>query len=170
MPPPLDLLDRIAYITGAPFEGTDWDHYNSPYGIRTAHPSYGAVATLPDLLRFLLLFDPNAAKHIHSTAAIATMTTDQTHGYEIGATAPRPDGIIPQWGAGFMIKGASGEVGLASPESYGHMGATGCIAWVDPRSRVSLAFVSNSHIRRGYDELLARLEQAVNVALSSATR
>lgn len=170
MPPPLELLDTVATVRGSLGEGTPWAHYNTPYGLGTAHPSWGTVASLPDLLRFILHFDPSSPRRLHSEAALAAMTRDQTGGLLLGETAPLPDRVIPPWGAGFMLRGRFDTPGIASPESYGHMGATGCVAWVDPRWRVSLAFVSNSHIRRGYDEVLSRLESAINVALSAATR
>ena len=117
----------------------------------------------------MLLFDPAGPAPIHSRAGLRALTTDQTNGYEVGTTVERTTGLIPKWGAGFMIKGNSAEQGLASPASYGHQGATGCVGWADPTYGVTIAFVSNSHVRKGYREWIERLEEAVNVALAAAT-
>ncbi len=43
-------------------------------------------------------------------------------------------------------------IGIASPQSYGHFGGTGCAGWIDPVAGVTVAFVSNSHVMRGRDE------------------
>lgn len=169
VPPAIEQLDRLAYVRGAMAEGTAWGQYTTPYGARTAHPSYGVVATLPDLLRFLLLFDPQSGWHLHAAATRAAMTTDQTNGFEPGETYPQPPGLVPPWGLGFMLKHAGSESGIASPESYGHQGATGCVAWCDPRWKVSVAFVSNRHLRADVDEWRMRVESAVNVALAAVT-
>ena len=111
-------------------------------------PSHGVFATLADLLRFLLLFDPSGPGPIHSAAGLRTMTTDQTNVFRSAAPVLSPEYPVSKWGVGFMIQGENGEVGLASPESYGHLGGTGCVGWIDPVYRVTVAFVSNSDASR----------------------
>ena len=171
MPPPDSELPRIAQVANVLGEGTDWAHYNSPYGAQTAHPAYGTVATLDDALRFMLLFDPYGKHRIHSDAALAAMTSDQAHAYSL-FFVPRGEPVQPiaNWGIGFILKDRSADSGIASPESFGHEGASGCVIWCDPRRRVSLAFVSNSHLLGGIDEWTTRMEAAINVCLSAATR
>ncbi len=170
MPPPDRELGRIAQVAKVLAEGTDWAHYNSVYGVQTAHPAYGTVATLDDALRFMLLFDPHGARRLHSAAATAAMISDQAHAYSLFFT-PReaPAQPIANWGLGFILKDRSADSGIASPESFGHEGASGCVIWCDPQQRVSLAFVSNSHLLGGIPEWTARMEAAINVCLSAAT-
>lgn len=170
MPPSVDDFDRIARVTHVTGEGTDWAYYASPYGATTGHPAYGTVATLADALKYILLFDPQGTRRIHSGAAMAAMISDQARVHSLFFEA-RPDPVKPidSWGIGFILKDRSGDSGIASPESFGHEGASGCVIWCDPRSRVSLAFVSNSHLLGGVDEWMARIEGAINVGLSAAT-
>jgi CubicO group peptidase (beta-lactamase class C family) len=170
MPPPESELPRVAQVAKVLGEGTDWAHYNSAYGARTAHPAYGTVASLGDALKFMLLFDPFGKQRIHSATALAAMTSDQAHAYSLFFT-PRETDVRPiaNWGLGFILKDRSADSGLASPESFGHEGASGCVIWCDPRQRVSLAFVSNSHLLGGMDEWTTRIEAAINVCLSAAT-
>jgi CubicO group peptidase (beta-lactamase class C family) len=171
MPPPERELGRIARVGEVLGEGTDWAHYNSAYGARTAHPAYGTVATLGDALRYILLFDPYGRRRLHSAAATAAMISDQAHAYSL-FFAPREAPVEPiaNWGLGFILKDHSADSGIASPESFGHEGASGCVIWCDPRQRVSLAFVSNSHLLGGVPEWTARIEAAINVGLSAASR
>lgn len=169
MPPPDGELHRVAQVAKVLGEGTDWAHYNSVYGAQTAHPAYGTVASLSDALRYMLLFDPAGARRIHSTAAMAAMTSDQTRIRPLFGYRPDPVQSIESWGIGFILKERSADAGITSPESFGHEGASGCVIWCDPRQRVSLAFVSNSHLLGGMDEWSARIEGAINVCLAAAT-
>jgi CubicO group peptidase (beta-lactamase class C family) len=163
-------LDRIATVEGATGYGTETAMYNSAYGLGLAHPAFGVVATLGDLLRFGMLFETDSATRIHSRAAVQTMTTDQTGGDFAGEETTVPSGVIHAWGIGFMIKGRTGYPELVSPESYGHGGATGCYLCIDPRHRITIAFVSNRHYHADPDDFMLRLEQAVSVAMSCLTR
>jgi CubicO group peptidase (beta-lactamase class C family) len=171
MPPPEGELGRIAQVGKVLGEGTDWAHYNSVYGAQIGHPAYGTVATIGDALRFMLLFDPYGSKRIHSGAALAAMISDQAHAYSL-FFAPREAPVQPiaNWGLGFILKDRSADSGIASPESFGHEGASGCVIWCDPRQRVSFAFVSNSHLFGGIPEWTTRIEAAINVGLSAASR
>ena len=169
MPPPEGELHRVAQVGNVLGHGTDWAHYNSPYGAQTAHPAYGTVASLGDALRYMLLFDPAGTRRIHSAAAMAAMTSDQARIRPLFGYRPEPTQAIDAWGLGFILKDRSADSGLASPESFGHEGASGCVIWCDPRRKVSLAFVSNSHLLGGMDEWTTRIEAAINVCLSAAT-
>jgi CubicO group peptidase (beta-lactamase class C family) len=162
---PAEEHHRVARVAGANGEGTDWAIYSSLYGSQIGHPAYGVVATVDDVLRFLLHFDPQGERRLHSRAGLRTMTTDQTFGYRSTAE----DYPIFKWGAGFALQAGEGDAGIASSRSYGHLGGTGCAGWIDPEYGVSVAFVSNSHANRGRDEWLERMEEAGNVAVASVT-
>lgn len=79
---------------------------------------------------------------------------------------------VMRWGAGFMLQGGNGQVRLASPQRYGHLAGSGCVGWIDPVERVTVAFVSNRNAGTGsdWDEWRDRLESAVNVGLSTVGR
>jgi beta-lactamase class C len=161
---------RIATVEGSMGYGTETAMYNSAYGLGLAHPAFGVVATLGDLLRFGMLFEPESAIRIHSRAAVQAMTTDQTGGDFAGEETTDPSGVIHAWGIGFMIKGRAGYPELVSAESYGHGGASGCYLWIEPRHRVTIAFVSNRHYNADRTDFMPRLEQAVSVTMGCLTR
>jgi CubicO group peptidase (beta-lactamase class C family) len=170
--PPSEVEPRIAEVVGAMASGTDGAMYNSAYARGLAHPAFGAIATVNDLLQFGLLFTTHSQRALFSRASIQTMTTDQ-----VGAVSwAEPDSPLARslrvWGGGFMLKGTAGYPALASPWSYGHPGATGCILWIDPGHDVVIAFVSNRHSGADTDEgkFTQRLERVVNVVLASLTR
>lgn len=161
---PAEQLPRVARISGAPGTETAMESYSSPYGTQLGHPAYSVMATVSDLLRFLLQFDPHAERRFLSTAAIRTMSTDQTGSYRSEAVGYP----ISKWGAGFELQSGWGDTGLGPIESYGHLGGTGCVAWIDPVDAVSVAFVSNQHYSavpdgRGWKEI------AANVAIAAVT-
>jgi CubicO group peptidase (beta-lactamase class C family) len=170
LPAPTAGSDRIAYVTGALGEGAAGAMYNSPYTRGLAHPAFGAVATLPDLLAFGALFLPGAPRSLLSGAGLATMTSDQTCGDEPGDRVIPPVGVIHPWGLGFMLKGRAATMELVSPTSFGHGGASGCILWVDPVHEVVVAFVSNRHVRADPDGFMPRLTRVVNATLAALTR
>jgi beta-lactamase class C len=161
---------RIATVEGSMGCGSETAMYNSAYGLGLAHPAFGVVATLGNLLRFGMLFEPESATRIHSRMAVQAMTTDQTGGDFAGEETAVPTGVIHAWGIGFMIKGHTGYPELVSPESYGHGGASGCYLWIDPRHRVTIAFVSNRHYNADEADFMPRLEQAVSVTMACLTR
>jgi beta-lactamase class C len=169
LPAPADASSRIAYVSGAPGEGTAGAMYISAYGRGLAHPAFGAVATLPDLLAFGALFTPHAARPLLSAAGLATMTSDQTCGDQPGLHVMPATGVIHPWGIGFMLKGRGATMELVSPASFGHGGASGCILWIDPVHDVVVAFVSNLHMRTDPDGFMPRLTRVVNATLAALT-
>jgi CubicO group peptidase (beta-lactamase class C family) len=164
-----DTFSRIANITGVYNEGTDGAIYNSAYSRGLAHPAFGVVATLRDLLAFGMLFTLHSEQRVLSSAAIRTMTSDQTGGDEPGERVIQPTGVIHPWGIGFELRGRSGTRELVSPSSFGHGGATGCVLWIDPVLDMVVAFVSNRHYSTGPEAFTGRLNRVVNVAAASLT-
>jgi CubicO group peptidase (beta-lactamase class C family) len=161
---PAEHRARVARISGAPGTEIEMESYSSEYGTQLGHPAYSMVATVSDLLRFLLHFDPHAEQRFLSRAGIRTMSTDQTGSYHSEA----PGYPISKWGAGFEVQRGWGDTGLGPAESYGHLGGTGCIGWIDPVDAVTVAFVSNQHYSaapdgRGWKEI------AANVAFAAMT-
>lgn len=169
-PPDPALDDRIAYVTGPFAEGTPGAMYNSAYARALAHPAFGTVATLRDLLAFGLLFTPYSQRHLFSEAALRTMTSDQTGGDFPGERVMPVAGVIHPWGLGFFLKGKAGTPEFVSPDSFGHAGASGCILWIDPIQDAVVAFVSNRHYNLDPDGFFARLDRVVNVTMACLSR
>lgn len=169
MRPSREVDGRIAYVAGGFAEGTDGAMYNSAYARDLAHPAFGTVATLGDLLGFGLLFAPNGPRRLFSRAGTTAMVTDQTGSDLPGEIVQPPIGIIHPWGIGFMIKGRSIYPELASPASYGHAGASGCSLWIDPVADAVIAFVSNRHLNADPDEFFARLDRVHSTVMAGLT-
>ena len=170
-PPPVAERTRTAKVVGAMAEGTEGAMYNSSYALDLAHPAFGAVATVEDLLRFGLAFVRGGRRFL-SEAALRLMTTDQTYLRGQAGSGPQAGTVTP-WGLGFELKSSEGFPGLASSESFGHGGASGCLLWIDPTCDAVIAFVSNRHYNLDQDRWIARVERVVNVvlaALCGATR
>ena len=168
--PPKSVEERFAIVEGSFGSGTANAMYNSDYARGLAHPAFGVSATLADLLRFGLLFDPAATNTIFTRVGVQAMTTDQTGGDLPGEDAIVRTGVIHAWGAGFMIKGESGFPELVSPASYGHGGASGCYLWIDPEWRTTVAIVSRTHYNAAPDDFFPRLDQTLNVVMAATTR
>jgi len=159
-PLPPDEAGRLAQVTGALAEGTPGHMYGAGYGLRLAHPAWGVVASLPDLLRFVLLFTPHASARILSRATIRVMTSNQIGSLAEGGA----------FGIGFELAGGHfGEGDLLSPASFGHSGATGCTVWVEPEADLVLAYVSNRHLTTGREAFIRRLATVVNMVLAAVT-
>jgi beta-lactamase class C len=171
-PPPPELYPRVAHVVGSLADGTDAAMYNSAYALALAHPAFGVVASVADLLRFGRLFTPDPPRRFLSAATVRAMTTDQTGGRATGSIlglvpdAPRP------WGLGFTLRGLQNELGfgdLSSPASYGHPGASGCTLVVDPAAGIVLAFVSNRHLNPDPRRFASRLDAVVNAVVAALT-
>jgi CubicO group peptidase (beta-lactamase class C family) len=173
MPPDPGDYGRVAHVVGTLAYGTDGAMYNSPYGLQLAHPAFGTVASVTDLLRFGLLFAPGASGRILSAATVRAMTTDQTGGMAQGRLAGIELALPQPWGLGFELNFAAGGFGLAelgSPTSFGHAGASGCTLVVDPVNNLGLAFVSNTHANLDMDRWYYRLTSVINALFAAATR
>lgn len=170
MPPPDSVSERIAQIDGPLAADTPGAMYNSPYARELAHPAFGTIATARDLLSFGLLFDPARDRQLLSPVATRTMITDQTGlGFPDELTEPISP-AVRAWGIGFHVKGRMTFPELASPEAFGHPGATGCLLLVDPTYDIAFAYVSNRHLNLSLDQWNERLSRIANVVMSSMTR
>ncbi|MFW6075043.1 MAG: serine hydrolase domain-containing protein [Chloroflexota bacterium] len=168
---PEEEYDRLAYVVGPLAEGTDGAMYNTRYAIDLAHPSFGAIASVTDLLSFIMLFRPDSDRRIHSRATVRAMTTDQTGGHTPGGIGGFTELNQPMpWGLGFMLASpASFSPDLVAPGSFGHGGASGCTVWHDPVHDISVAFVSNKHAGTGRIPFTRRLVSTVNGVIASLT-
>ena len=171
-PPPPAEYARLAPVEGSLAYGSEGAMYNSPYALALAHPAFGVVATARDLLRFGLLFAPGGQRRLLSDATIRLMTTDHTsllvHDSQRGIYPYRPE----LYGLGFGVGGHAGlaAADLASPACFGHTGASGCVLLVDPAADLTIAFVSNRHVRMNPDRWRFCIGSLLNGVLAALTR
>lgn len=172
--PPPDWDERIAWVERTGSEGQDWEAANSPYYRSLGIPWGGLFSHPRDLVRFVDLFLPAAGGRqrigarpgvgyrLVSPAAARTMTDVQFAppdappdlAPELRDSAARtPPLAAVEWGVGWTVKGAkrphfSGE--LTSPETYGHLGATGTMVWADPQADVACVLLTNRTLVSGW--------------------
>jgi CubicO group peptidase (beta-lactamase class C family) len=170
MPPPPRYYARVAHIKGTLAYGTDGAMYNSPYALQLAHPAFGTVASVTDLLHFALLFAPESPRRILSAATNRAITTDQTGGMASGHLASIELALPQPWGLGFELNSTAGGFGLAefgSGATFGHAGASGCTVMVDPINDIALAYVSNGHANINLDRWYFRLSAVTNTVYAA---
>lgn len=169
--PPLAVHERMARVRGVLAEGTDGAMYNSAYGLSLAHPAFGVVSSLRDMLRFAAHFAPGGPR-IHREATVALLTTPQ-----VGIRGLHPlwpelgDDVAVGWGLTFEVQ--TGAVpgtlsGNASTGSFGHPGASGCRVVVDPASGTTVVVLTNTHLRTGLLPWRTRLNVLTDAAFEDA--
>ncbi|MEZ4520108.1 MAG: serine hydrolase domain-containing protein [Thermomicrobiales bacterium] len=165
-------LSRCAHVEGTYADGTDGAMYNSRYGLNLAHPAFGTVASVRDLVKFGLNFAPSGPRFL-SDATVRAMTIDQTGGHSASVIPGFLDSNVPTpWGIGFMVALGSNpfQPDLLPRGSYGHGGASGCTIWIDPENDIVVGYVSNKHALTGRPPFTRRLVSVVNMVLASLTR
>lgn len=151
---------------------------NSAYGRQLGSPSGGLFTTAADMARFAGAFAVGAADDARagglSAASVRLMTTDQTAAAAVPLPSPSaptgparslPTGPLPggiegvrewdrcPWAFGWEVRGDKeghwvGE--LASPRTICHIGQSGCLAWADPDSGLSVAVLANRDLGSGW--------------------
>jgi beta-lactamase class C len=193
--PPAEWADRIAFVERTGQEGQDWEIANTAYYRSLGIPWGGLFSRPRDLARFVDCFLPAAAgrqrvDHMHeimpgprivSAATARTMTTVQFAPPDAPADlAPAlRDGTPPTvirpavaWGIGWEVKGMkrpnpSGE--LTSAATYGHLGATGTMAWADPETDIVCILLTNRALASGWTDERPRQAMFSNAVMAAAT-
>jgi CubicO group peptidase (beta-lactamase class C family) len=173
--PPAEWDDRIAWVEGTGQEGLDWEMANSAYYRQLGIPWGGVFSTARDLARFVDVFLPKAggrrrvglapgeaSVRVVSSATARAMVAVQFAppdapadlAPELRDAAPRvPPLPAVEWGIGWEVKGTkrghfSGD--LTSPAAYGHLGASGTMAWADPETDVACVLLTNRTLVSGW--------------------
>ena len=128
---------------------------NSPYWRDLGCPWGGMHSNTLDLAILLQTFLDGGtfgAKRILSTATVQAMTSDQNQALQ----AP--------WGLGWALGrskvwNAFGDT--VSPSTFGHVGATGTVAWADPRTRLMCVVLTNRPYSLDEGKLLRSISTAV---------
>jgi CubicO group peptidase (beta-lactamase class C family) len=169
--PPLAVRDRIARVRGVLAEGTDGAMYNSAYGLSLAHPAFGVVSSLRDMLRFAAHFAPGGPR-IHRDTSVAMLTTPQPELRGFHPLWPELGQDVPLgWGLTFEVQtdAVPGTLSnLASVGSFGHPGASGCRIVVDPATATTVVVLTNTHLRTGLVPWRTRLNRLADAAFEDA--
>lgn len=131
--------------------GTDIEPYNSPYYRGLGLPWSGLVTNADGALRLVRAFagnPPNFLSEALQTEATRNQTGDLPGGY-----GGRFDYPHSPWGLGADLKGDKKPHWTppnASPRTFGHAGASGCVAWHDPDKNVSWAILGTRTADNGW--------------------
>jgi beta-lactamase class C len=112
--------------------------YNAPFWRSLALPWAGLVTTAAGALRLVQAF-AGAPPGFLPPGLLADATSDQTGGLRGGFWPPLRWTSCP-WGLGPELRGAKTPhwtPAAASPGSFGHVGASGALAWCDPAADVA---------------------------------
>lgn len=123
-----------------------WRDFGCPWG-----GMHSTGLDLTKLLTCMLHRGSGASQRLFSAASAREMVTDQN-----------PAHLAAPWGIGWALRDSRvwaffGE--LVSPATFGHVGATGTVAWADPVSGVSCVCLTNQMVEKG--ALLRRVSNAV---------
>jgi CubicO group peptidase (beta-lactamase class C family) len=130
-------------------EHTDWD-WNSPYWRDLGAPWGGVHSTASDVIRFLDV--------PYSTSGL--VLKPQTAASMVQIQTP---GLNEAWGLGWMRQ--PGRFGKqCSDRTYGHYGATGTVAWADPRSNLSCVLLTTRPADQSRAGLLGPVSDLVSAS------
>lgn len=124
--------------------GTDYD-WNSDYWRGFGAPWGGMLTTVEEMTRLLMLFRNGGELHgvrVLTEASVRRMIEDHSSAFpEIS----EEDRLRQRWGLGWRLSGPGANVygDLVSDDTYGHGGATGTLAWVDPASDTTCVIFTN---------------------------
>ena len=146
-----DRLDRVSEvkIPGGGFEygGRDAEawNWNSMYWLGFGAPWGGMLTTVEGMTVLCQAFLNGGQVgdvRVLSPGTVAAMTSDQTSSMP---DLSERDKLAQRWGLGWRLRtrNASAFGDLASDATYGHTGATGTIAWIDPVSGVTCVLFTN---------------------------
>jgi CubicO group peptidase (beta-lactamase class C family) len=147
---PEDKIPRISKIRipdGAFQYGNrtvDWN-WNSRYWWDFGAPWGGLFATVQDMTVFCQMFlqaGSRGQNQILSPTTVAAMTTNQI---EAMPDIPEQSKLIHRWGLGWRLNSpnVSAFGDLLSRAAFGHTGATGTMAWVDPQYQLTCVMLTN---------------------------
>jgi beta-lactamase class C len=122
--------------------GTDIEPYNSSYYLRLGLPWSGLVTPAHGALALVHAF-AGVPRGLLSDALLGEATQNQTDQLA-GGYGGRFDYPRAPWGLGVDLKGDKKPHWTprsASPRTFGHAGASGCVAWHDPDKGISWAIL-----------------------------
>jgi CubicO group peptidase (beta-lactamase class C family) len=171
-PTPASEDHRTATVRGPMAEATSGAMYNSRHARGLAHPAFAVTSTARDLARFLSHFAPGGPR-VHAEATVHAMRNNQT-GLSTFCCASGPlayEQVAPRpWGFGWALQTPSTPgmfSDLTSTSTFGHGGASGCQAFVDPEHDIAVVILTNTHLRTGVEPWFNRLMVLSNGVVSA---
>lgn len=137
LPRPAAVLAKVRSRAGTPLEP-----YNSAFWRSLALPWGGLYTTAPGALAIVRAYHRPPAGFLQP-ALLAEATRDGTAGLAGGFAEPLMWRPCP-WGLGPELRGTKDPhwvTDQASPTSFGHSGASGCLAWCDPAADLAFAIL-----------------------------
>lgn len=159
--PPARLAASLGEHTGTPLEPI-----NSPFWRGLALPWAGLMTTTAGALELVRAFAgtvPGQPAFLPPVLA-AEATRDQTNGLAGGFGSLYMDWERCPWGLGVELRGHKTPhqaPPVASPGSFGHLGASGCLAWADPQRSVAWAVVLGPRSLRSWETHWAEIGNAI---------
>ena len=146
LPPPPESREKLARVADAGEAGAEDESFNSAWWRGLGLPYGGAVGPAREVARFLTAcLGDGAVAGFLSPTTLDAMTRPQT-----GDLAGGIPGLFSwsraEWGLGFELRGDKrlhpfGE--LNSPDTFGHLGISGTMAWADPESGLVCVVLCN---------------------------
>ncbi|MCW5848682.1 MAG: beta-lactamase family protein [Anaerolineae bacterium] len=130
---------RVADVRSS-HHGTDLEPYNSDFWLSLALPYGGLVTTMEGALALVQAFNGKAEEFLRTTTLLEA--TRNQAGELAGRSGLLQWPFCP-WGLGPELRDAKTphwSPPEASAESFGHAGASGCLAWCDSSAGVAWAF------------------------------
>jgi beta-lactamase class C len=161
----------------SPYFGTELEPYNSDFWFRLGTPWAGIYSTAAGLLALLLEYTKLQGGIVSGTTLLEARR-DQTGGLSggfastdpfLGFSSSNAIGWEPcAWGLGLELRGTKRPHWTppsAAPNSFGQIGASGCLAWYDPAHRVGWVVLSPRTTDNGW--LLRHGSNLGKIALSA---
>jgi CubicO group peptidase (beta-lactamase class C family) len=177
---------RSAWVQSTGQEGLDWEIGNSRYYRSLGMPWGGLFTRARDILAFIQAFLPSrrgTSSRVLSRTAISEMVKQQVAVPEVPVSiapsqrditwdATRQPRASVSWGLGWEVKGTEpsdffGDYAHAT--SFGHIGASGTIAWADPEEELAVVLLTNQAWASRWpvkQRRAARLANAIMAALN----
>lgn len=137
---------QIADTAQCQVPAQDWE-WNSPYWRNLASPWGGAHATAADIARFLEFFTSDAAGPL-TPATRREMRTVQTAG------------LNDTWGLAWK-RDPKSFAPACSPDTFGHSGSTGVLAWRDPEADLTFVLLTTKPAAESNRMLIAPVSALV---------
>lgn len=156
---------RLADVRSS-HEGTDLEPFNSRYYRGLGLPWSGLVTTIDGALKLVRAFA--GEPHTFLSEALRLQATQNQTDDLPGGYGGRFDYPRAAWGLGADLKGDKHlhwTPDNASPRTFGHAGASGCVVWHDPEKNISWAIfgtrtADNAWLVRGAPKIAEKILEA----------
>ena len=146
LPPPPDIWDRLARVADTDEPGAEHESFNSTWWRGLGLPYGGATAPAREVARFLTACLSERAVPGFLTPPTLELMTHSHTGELSGGVPGFSSWARADWGLGPELRGEKrlhpfGD--LTSPETFGHLGLSGTMAWADPDSGLVCVVLTN---------------------------